>query len=49
MLKLKNRDVLEEVTSCTLIDFDDCEFCDGEKNDDDFCTHCDGQWYDIID
>lgn len=49
MLKLVNRDVLEEAQECTLIDFEDCTFCDGEKNDNDACKYCDGQWYDIID
>ena len=49
MLKLKNHDVNEEVLNCTLIDFEECTFCDGERNDDDACDFCDGQWYDLID
>lgn len=49
MLKLTNKNVAEEALQCTLIDFEECTFCDGERNDDDICTYCDGQWYDLID
>jgi len=49
MFKLKNNDSSLEVNSCTLIDFEECTFCDGERNDNDACVYCDGQWYDLID
>jgi len=49
MLELINKDVAEEAMNCTLIDFDDCAFCDGERNDNDGCKYCDGQFYDLID
>ncbi len=35
--------------ACTLVDFDPCTFCDGERNDNDGCNACDGQFYDLID
>lgn len=35
--------------ACTLVDFPDCTFCDGERNDNDACLFCDGQWHDLID
>lgn len=49
MLKLINHDVADEAISCTLIDFDPCQFCDGEANDNNGCNVCDGQFYDIVD
>ncbi|MBA9083932.1 hypothetical protein FHR92_000386 [Fontibacillus solani] len=49
MLELMNRVVLEKSVSCTAIDFEECTFCDGEKNDNDLCNVCDGQWYDLVD
>ena len=49
MFKLVNRDVSNEAVNCTLVDFDPCQFCDGERNDNDGCVYCDGQFYDLID
>lgn len=49
MFKQKNVNEFESKENCTLIDFEECTFCDGERNDNDACDICDGQWYDLID